>query len=409
MLGAPEMLLTAGTPVPERAGQLAAEGKRVVMLVRAERLPAEGEAAGAVPAALVVLGESVREDAAETIAYFTEQKVRPVVISGDDPRTVGAIAGRVGVPHADRRVDARSLSEDPAELADALDDAGVFGRVAPEQKRAMVRALRSHGHTVAMTGDGVNDVLALKDADMGIAMGAGTPAARAVAQLVLLDNRFSRLPGVVAEGRRVIVNMERVAKLFVTKTAYATLLAVLVGVAGLPFPFLPRHLTLIGSLTIGIPAFMLSFEPSREPARSGFVPRVLSFAMPAGIAAAAATFAVYALARSELADSSLLDARSAATICLTALGLWVLGAVVRPLNALRAALVVAMAGAFVAVLAIPFAADFFQLTVPPADTWATITIGAVGGIALMEVLMRLFAQRDPFAPGTRAGAWLTKR
>jgi len=379
-----------------------------VMLARAERLPDGEDAALVTPAALVVLGESVRDDAAETIAYFADQHVRPVVISGDNPRTVGAIADRVGVPHADRRVDARDLPEDPDGLADALEENRVFGRVAPEQKRAMVRALQARGRTVAMTGDGVNDVLALKDADMGIAMGAGAPAARSVAQLVLLDNRFSRLPGVVAEGRRVIANMERVGKLFVTKTAYATLLAVMVGVAGLPFPFLPRHLTLIGSLTIGIPAFLLALEPSREPARSGFVPRVLTFAIPAGIAAAVATFVVYALARSELADSSLDDARSAATICLTALGLWVLSVVARPPTPLRVALIAAMGGGFVAVLAIPFAADFFQVTVPPADTWATIAVGVVGGIVLMEALMRLFARWNPFGPGTRAYAWLTR-
>ncbi|MGI9539546.1 MAG: HAD-IC family P-type ATPase [Miltoncostaeaceae bacterium] len=412
MLGAPEVLLDAETPAWKRATELAAEGKRVVLLARVDELPGEDdEGLDAEPVALAVLGEAVRRDAADTIAYFLDQKVRPKVISGDSPHTVGAIARRVGVPDADDPVDARTLADDTDEgrLGQRLDDSGVFGRVSPEQKRAMVRALQTREHTVAMTGDGVNDVLALKDADMGIAMGSGTSAARSVAQLVLLDDRFASLPGVVAEGRRVIANMERVAKLFLTKTAYATALAVLVGIAGLPFPFLPRHLTLIGSLTIGIPAFILSFEPSKDPARTGFVARVLSFAVPAGAGAAAATFAVYALARSEIADSSLADARSAATITLTCLGLWILGLATRPLNALRGALITVLAAAFVLAFAIPLSADFFALTVPPVDTWGTIAAGVGVGIVLIEVLVRLVRHHDPFGPATRAGQWLARR
>mgnify|MGYP001816630974 CR=1 FL=1 len=411
MLGAPEVLVGPDAPARARAAELAGEGKRVVLLARVGELPGEeDDRLDAEPVALAVLGEAVRADAARTIAYFLDQKVRPKVISGDSPHTVGAIARRVGVPDADEPVDARTLATDAeGDLGARLDHAGVFGRVSPEQKRAMVRALQTRDHTVAMTGDGVNDVLALKDADMGIAMGSGTSAARSVAQLVLLDDRFASLPGVVAEGRRVIANMERVAKLFLTKTAYATALAVLVGIAGLPFPFLPRHLTLIGSLTIGIPAFILSLEPSRDPARTGFVGRVLSFAVPAGVAAAAATFAVYALARSEIADSSLADARSAATITLTCLGLWVLALVARPLNALRAGLVAVLAGAFVLAFAIPLSADFFALTVPPPDTWATIGIGVAVGIVLIEVLVRVVRHHDPFGPQTRAGRWLARR
>ncbi len=409
MLGAPEALLDPTEDAAEHAAELAADGKRVVLLARADHLPEDDlDRAATHPAALVILGESVREDAAETIGFFLDQKVRPKVISGDSPRTVGAIAQRVGIPDAERAIDARELDSERGVLAAEVDEASVFGRVSPEQKRAMVLALQSRGRTVAMTGDGVNDVLALKEADMGIAMGSGASAARAVAQIVLLDNRFSRLPGVVAEGRRVIANMERVAKLFLTKTAYATILAVLVGVAGLPFPFLPRHLTLIGSLTIGIPAFLLSFEPSREPARSGFVARVLSFAVPAGVAAAIATFGVYALARSKLAESSLADARSAATITLTCLGLWVLIAATRPLNARRIGLVAVLASAFVLAFAIPPVSDFFALTIPPADTWGTIGVGIAVGIVLVEALLRLAGHLDPLRPGTRIGRWLSQ-
>jgi cation-transporting ATPase E len=173
----------------------------------------------------------------------------------------------------------------------------VFGRVAPHQKQAMVKALQSRGHTVAMTGDGVNDVLALKEADLGVAMGSGSAASRAVAPIVLMDSSFASLPSVLAEGRQVIANVERVANLFLTKTVYATLLALAVGVAQLPFPFLPRHLTIISSLTIGVPAFFLALAPNNRRYRPGFVGRVLRFAVPAGAVAATATMAAYALAR----------------------------------------------------------------------------------------------------------------
>ena len=192
----------------------------------------------------------------ETIAYFAAQGVALKVISGDSPLTVSAVAARAGLPGADRPVDARDLPEDPGALGRLLEERSVFGRVTPQQKQAMVTALQARGHTVAMTGDGVNDVLALKLADIGIAMGSGAAATRAVAELVLLDSRFATLPGVVAEGRRVTANIERVANLFITKTVWATLLAVAVGVTLLPYPFLPRHLTIIDTLAIGVPVLL---------------------------------------------------------------------------------------------------------------------------------------------------------
>ena len=177
------------------------------------------------------------------------------------------------------------LPEDPDELGAVLEDRSVFGRVSPQQKRAIVGALQRRGHVVAMTGDGVNDALALKDADIGIAMGSGAPATRAVAQVVLLDGRFASMPSVVAEGRRVIANVERVANLFVTKTVYAMILAVVIGIARWPYPFLPRHLTIVSSLTIGIPAFFLALAPNSRYV-PGFVRRVVLFAGPAGLIAA---------------------------------------------------------------------------------------------------------------------------
>ncbi len=206
------------------------------------------------PEALVIMADRTRPDAPETLAWFAAEGVTLKVISGDNPVTVAAVAREAGLPGAQRAMDARDLPEDETGLQKALEAHAVFGRVQPHQKRQMVRALQASGHTVAMTGDGVNDVLALKDADMGIAMGSGSSASRAAAQLVLLDGSFATLPAVVAEGRRVINNVERVANLFLVKTTYSMLLAIAVGVAHVPFPFLPRHLTLVGRVSNRQPA-----------------------------------------------------------------------------------------------------------------------------------------------------------
>ncbi|MGZ4760480.1 MAG: HAD-IC family P-type ATPase, partial [Acidimicrobiales bacterium] len=292
LLGAPDILLTHTSDpaqVDDATGRMqhyAERGRRVLMLARApggltgEELPPE-----VVPVALVVLDEKLRRSITDTMAYFGRQGLIVKVISGDNPTTVGAVAERCGVPHADRTFDARQLPDDQEAMADALERHAVFGRVTPHQKRAMVHALQSRGHEVAMTGDGVNDTLALKDADIGVAMGSGSAAARAVARFVLLDNDFGVFPSVVSEGRRVIANVERVANLFLTKTFYAMFLAVVIGVISLPFPFIPRHFTIISALTIGIPGFFLALAPNERRAEHGFLPRVLRFAIPAGLVA----------------------------------------------------------------------------------------------------------------------------
>jgi cation-transporting ATPase E len=246
----------------------------------------------------------VRPDARQTLDYFAAEAVSVKVISGDNAVSVGAVAGTLGL-HGET-MDARQLPTEPAQLADTLECYTTFGRVRPDQKRAIVHALQSRGHTVAMTGDGVNDVLALKDADIGVAMGAGSPASRAVAQIVLLDNRFATLPYVVGEGRRVIGNIERVANLFLTKTVYSVLLALLVGIEclfskplkadPLLYPFQPIHVTIAAWFTIGIPSFILSLAPNDERAHPGFVRRVLTSALPSGLIVGVATFVSYLLA-----------------------------------------------------------------------------------------------------------------
>jgi cation-transporting ATPase E len=277
VLGAPDVLASAARPAPVGLARTAADrvehhsraGRRVLLVAWTPERPDAGLHELSI-VGLVALEEQIRREATETVAFFAGQGVTVKVLSGDDPRTVAAVAARVGIVGNRGPVDARSLPPEPEALADAVEAHNVFGRVDPQHKRSMVGALQRRGHVVAMTGDGVNDVLALNDADLGVAMGSGSPASRAVAPVVLLDSSFAAFPAVVGEGRRVIANIERVANLFVTKTVYATLLALAVGVAQLPFPFLPRHLTLVSSLTIGVPAFFLALAPNDRRAVPGF-------------------------------------------------------------------------------------------------------------------------------------------
>ena len=384
VLGAPEMVCPGpANDARVQADALAASGSRVLMLATGRRPLATDLPADLEPVALVTFEERIRADAAETLRYFTRQGVILKVISGDNPRTVGAVAGRVGLPGADRVVDARELPADDDELAEVVETNAVFGRVTPQQKRRIVGALQARGHTVAMTGDGVNDALALKDADIGIAMGNGAAATRAVAQLVLLDSNFASLPGIVAEGRRVIANVERVANLFVTKTVYAVLLAVAVGIARWPYPFLPRHLTVVSSVTIGIPAFLLSLAPNTARSRPGFVPRVLRFAVPAGTIIALATFVAYSLAR-DRQHLSLAASRTTATIVLLAVAMAVLALLARPFTPAAFALVGSMTAGVALLFALPGTRSFYALGLPPARAIVSAAVITVIAFVALE-------------------------
>lgn len=395
LLGAPDVLLSADDPALAETGHLNEQGLRVLLLARARgALDAPDAASGALPTALVVLEQRLRPDAGETLAYFDDQDVAAKVISGDNAVSVGAVAQKLGMPGAERAVDARRLPEDRDDMATEIERNAVFGRVTPQQKRDMVAALQSRGHTVAMTGDGVNDVLALKDADIGVSMGSGSEATRAVAQIVLLNNSFATLPSVVAEGRRVIGNITRVATLFLTKTVYSVLLAILVVCFQVEYPFLPRHLTLLSTLTIGVPAFFLALAPNKERAQPHFVRRVMRYAIPSGTIAAAATFATYLLARHHYAGTGALEAEtSAATLTLFLVSMWVLAIIARPYTWWRIALVAAMGLCFLVVLAVPWLQDFFALKlVGTTMPWAAVAIAVVAA-AVLELAWRLVGRR----------------
>jgi cation-transporting P-type ATPase E len=394
LIGAPDVLLEPASPAAEQAERIGAQGLRVLLVGAGDVVVDQPDAPGNVlPVALVVLEQKVRQDARDTLDYFADQGVSIKVLSGDNAVSVGAVAAKLGL-HGET-MDARQLPSDPTQLADALDTYTTFGRVRPDQKRAIVHALQSHGHAVAMTGDGVNDVLALKDADIGVAMGAGSPAARAVAQIVLLDNRFATLPYVVGEGRRVIGNIERVANLFLTKTVYSVLLALLVGIEclfskplnadPLLYPFQPIHVTIAAWFTIGIPSFILSLAPNNERAHPGFVRRVLTSALPSGLIVGVATFASYLVAyHGRHATFQQQDqASTAALITMLMTALWVLAVVARPYQWWRVALVIASGLAYVVIFSIPLARKEFLLD--PSNmvvTSAALGIGVLGAAAI---------------------------
>lgn len=419
-MGAPEVLLSAinyanTNEILEKVNSYAELGERVLLLAKVSSVensevnsvtesdktfgdsPTICESAQ--PVALVRCSERIRDDARKTLEWFREQGVRCRVISGDNPTTVAAVAAKVGLTGERKPVamDARKLPEDISELAKVLENVDVLGRVLPHQKKAIVQALHTQGHVVAMTGDGVNDTLALKEADLGVAMGNAAPAAKAVAQVVLVDSRFSHLPDVVARGRQVMANMERVAGLFLVKTVYSALISAGVVLLALHFPYLPRHITYIGSLTIGIPAFLLALAPNTRRYIPGFLKRVVRFAVPSGFAIAASVLATAVIAPRVLGlnlddvvannliasrfivsnAQALATTRSICSVIVFVLGILVLASVAKPLRSWRGIMVALFAAAGVAGAFIPFTAKFFELHVPTAGSALTVMLIAV--------------------------------
>jgi len=392
ILGAPEMILTEKHhELRVQANQLADAGKRVLgLLTTSETIKDRSLPAATTAIGLVVLAEKARDDARETLAFFQEQGVRVAVISGDSPRTVGAIAREVGID-CTTAFDARQLPTDPHELADLLETENVFGRVTPDQKRAMVKALQAHGHTVAMTGDGVNDALALKDADIGIAMGSGAAVTKAVAELVLLDNKFAHMPKVLAEGRRVIANIERVASLFIIKNVYSLCLALAVTVAASPYPFLPRHLTILSVLTIGIPAFVLSLAPNNRRYVPGFLRRILQFSVPSGIVIAALIFVSFLLVSGSRPPAIV---STVGTSIVFIVAIWIILRLSRPLRPWKLALVLCLTAAYSLLIFVPRLREAMGLAWGLPELLIAAGLGLFGGIAI-EVIWRLNQQNAP--------------
>ncbi len=344
---------------------------------------------------VVVLAERLRPDASETVDFFTRQGVQLKVISGDAPRTVAAIAEDVGIPTTEV-LDGRELPDDPYELRRAVADASVIGRISPEGKQRVVEALRDSGRYVAMIGDGVNDVPALKASRLAIAQGSGTQMAKSVADIVLVRGDFSAVPAMVAEGRKIMRNLQRVAKLFVTKSVFAAFVVLTVGLSPQSFPVLPRHLTLVASLAIGFPAFFLALAPSSGTWRqSGFLRDIARFAIPAGTAGGLGVVSSYLFAL-EVINLPLIEAQTVATTVLMIVGLYfilVLEAAGRTRGAAIAGLCAVMLILYILVLAFPATRDFFELAVPNA----AIILSALGG-SLLAVL-GLASMDERFVPG----------
>jgi cation-transporting ATPase E len=401
VLGAPELFPLG--PLEERAVAAAADGRRVVALGRTGSTldaEADGVPAELSPLGLVVIAEELRPQASETVAFLLAQGVELKVLSGDRPQTVAAIAGDAGVPSPDP-VDGRELPEDAASLRRVALESSVIGRISPEGKKRVVEALRDAGKYVAMIGDGVNDVPALKSSRLAIAQGSGTEMARSVADLVLVKGEFGAVPEMVAEGRKILRNLQRVAKLFVTKSAFACVLILSVGLTPTAYPLLPRHLTLAAALTIGIPAFFLALAPSEGRFRvEGFLFDVARFAWPAGVAAALGVLSSYLFALN-VADIGLVEARTVATTVLVLVGLYLVVALEASAPRRGAAVSIlagALLGLYALVLVTPAVRDFFELVVPGFAAVVTSIVGAALAIG------SLWLTSDRFIPGRQAPA-----
>ena len=363
LVGAPEFIMgSAYESLREQAEQWSATGHRVLLVAKYNGDPQPGalEAGCLEPVALIALTNRIRPEAPETFRYFARQGVRIKVISGDNPATVSAVALRAGIEGAENYIDTGSLVTEE-DFLQAVEQYVVFGRVTPDQKKKLVQALKKQGHTVAMTGDGVNDVLAMKESDCGIAMASGAQAASQVARLVLLDSDFSAMPHIVGEGRRVINNIQRAAALFLVKNIFSLGLALLTLITSLRFPLESFHFSIMSSLTIGIPGFFLAMEPNYERVTGKFLPKSLRKAFPGGLT----NILVVLTAQAFMAtfDLPAVDGQSISTAILCTVGLIVLLGVCQPFTKMRKAVCMGAAvmvlGAF---LVLPPLTGYLQIT-----------------------------------------------
>ena len=384
-IGAAAFVLGPEGPAAADACGTFDEMERVMVCCRVPGFSREGAIEGE-PELLgcVAIRDQIRPTAPATMEYFREQGVELRVISGDDPRTVSAIAERAGVPGARAYVDASTL-EDEAAIEDAVDRYRVFGRVTPQQKRDLVKALHRRGRTVAMTGDGVNDVLALREADCSVSMASGSAAARNVSEIVLADNDFSHMPEVVAEGRRSINNLQRSASLFLVKTVFTAVLA-LICIFMPPYPFIPIQMSLISTAVIGIPSFVLALEPNHERIRGNFLANVLARSLPASLAIVCALFAELALGR--LLDHSFAEISTVCMMITVVIGLALIYRISRPLTPLRSALLVAMSG--LVLLSYTVFGEFFRVVRLAPDVAVFTVVLAALSITLFEWTSRIF-------------------
>jgi cation-transporting ATPase E len=401
VLGAPEALLE-GSDLAERAGSEAAAGRRVLALAAYDPpLPEAGydvELSEPVrPLGIVVLAEELRASAAETIAFFAREDVALKVLSGDNPATVGAIARDLGIEATGPALDGRHLPEDDAELVEAVRAAPAIGRISPEGKERVVRVMSEGGEYVGMLGDGVNDVPALKQARLAIAQGSGTQMARSVSDLVLVSGEFGEVPPMVGEGRQILRNIQRVARLFVSKAIFTAFLVLTIAIPSGVFPMLPRQFTFTSTFTIGIPAFLLALAPSSGPWRpEGFLRAIARFSGPAGLATGVGILVTYLLARHWLTDD-LTQARSATAATVVVSGLAIVFALEDQPGTRRllvGALCATMALLFFGACAIPAARDFFEIASPTRGMVEAWLIGSAVGIVLLAVALRIVAVLD---------------
>ncbi|GKX67050.1 cation-translocating P-type ATPase [Inconstantimicrobium mannanitabidum] len=390
-LGAPEILYKEKyNEIKEQVFEEAERGRRVLLLAKSPRGLSEIVPADLEKAALIIIEDIIRPEAPDTLKFFDTQGVDIKIISGDNPVTVAAVAKRAGVKNADKYVVATDLPKDKEEFRKAVRENSIFGRVTPHQKKELVKALQADGHTVAMTGDGINDVLALKEADCGIAMASGSDATKAVAQLVLLDSNFASLPKVVQEGRRTINNLELAANLYLTKTVYAVILSIIFALILLPFPYEPIQLSLVGSLGIGIPSFFIALQPNEDLVQKGFLTRVLKMSLPNGIVIALSVILVSLL----LNFSGVPDFKSK-TICTLIIGILsmlILLRVSEPLTKLKVAVCAVMIGIFCSAFVIKICRRVFSFS--HLNFYDIVIVGTciLAAVFCLAVLSRVVAR-----------------